>query len=284
MRIPAKRHNLRTPTRLPSIAHSNSPQTHYLYFIQRVTVQKLADLKVPDMTEDIVQEIIDEPLDLPESVLAAQREAEDFADQSDLIAGQTQNIEDAPLLSAPKLLQLSASSLQEKTQSLKARGQQLDLLLLKAESYSHFILENQKRSKIAESKIVSNVTTAIDSVGKRKASPQKESATKRSKGGKRGSPKNDDKKSNEDETNTNLDTSALPISSVMTGFCQPSTLVGGTLMAYQLEGLQWLLSLWENGLSGILAGTHTHIPRLQSYISNRFFFLFDVQMILLCMF
>ena len=24
-------------------------------------------------------------------------------------------------------------------------------------------------------------------------------------------------------------------------------------MPYQLEGLQWLLSLWENGLSGILA-------------------------------
>ena len=73
------------------------------------------------MTEDMVREVVDETLDLPESVLAAQREAEDFADKADLVAGQTQNIEDAPLLSAPKLLQLSASSLQEKTQSLKDR-------------------------------------------------------------------------------------------------------------------------------------------------------------------
>lgn len=34
---------------------------------------------------------------------------------------------------------------------------------------------------------------------------------------------------------------------------QPSNLVGGKLMTYQIEGLQWLLSLWENGLNGILA-------------------------------
>ncbi|CAN0395309.1 unnamed protein product, partial [Discosporangium mesarthrocarpum] len=34
---------------------------------------------------------------------------------------------------------------------------------------------------------------------------------------------------------------------------QPSNLVGGTLKGYQLEGLRWLVTLYENGLSGILA-------------------------------
>jgi hypothetical protein len=34
---------------------------------------------------------------------------------------------------------------------------------------------------------------------------------------------------------------------------QPSTLVGGTLMPYQLAGLQWLVSLYNNKLHGILA-------------------------------
>ena len=53
--------------------------------------------KAAVMTEDMVREVVDESLDLPESVLAAQREAEDFADKADLVAGQTQNIEDAPL-------------------------------------------------------------------------------------------------------------------------------------------------------------------------------------------
>lgn len=36
-------------------------------------------------------------------------------------------------------------------------------------------------------------------------------------------------------------------------FLQPSNLEGGSLMRYQLEGVRWLLSLYENGLSGILA-------------------------------
>jgi ATP-dependent DNA helicase len=34
---------------------------------------------------------------------------------------------------------------------------------------------------------------------------------------------------------------------------QPALISGGTLKAYQLEGLEWLVSLYENGLNGILA-------------------------------
>jgi len=34
---------------------------------------------------------------------------------------------------------------------------------------------------------------------------------------------------------------------------QPSNMIGGKMMGYQLDGLHWLASLWENGLSGILA-------------------------------
>eukprot|EP00181_Compsopogon_caeruleus_P000451 CAMPEP_0184679328 /NCGR_PEP_ID=MMETSP0312-20130426/2163_1 /TAXON_ID=31354 /ORGANISM="Compsopogon coeruleus, Strain SAG 36.94" /LENGTH=961 /DNA_ID=CAMNT_0027128705 /DNA_START=228 /DNA_END=3113 /DNA_ORIENTATION=+ len=34
---------------------------------------------------------------------------------------------------------------------------------------------------------------------------------------------------------------------------QPEMLVGGTLKAYQMEGLQWLISLYNNNLNGILA-------------------------------
>lgn len=35
---------------------------------------------------------------------------------------------------------------------------------------------------------------------------------------------------------------------------QPSILVGGDLKEYQLSGLQWLVSLYNNRLNGILAG------------------------------
>ena len=34
---------------------------------------------------------------------------------------------------------------------------------------------------------------------------------------------------------------------------QPSIITGGKLRAYQLEGLNWIIHLLENGLNGILA-------------------------------
>lgn len=34
---------------------------------------------------------------------------------------------------------------------------------------------------------------------------------------------------------------------------QPKMLIGGTLKNYQLIGLQWLVSLYNNNLNGILA-------------------------------
>ena len=87
---------------------------------------------------------------------------------------------------------------------------QLDQLLLKAESYSHFILENQKRTQALQRS--------------RAESSQHKSST---------------------DTIKDAENSG--------GVQQPPNLVGGKLMEYQVEGLQWLLSLWENGLNGILA-------------------------------
>ena len=45
----------------------------------------------------------------------------------------------------------------------------------------------------------------------------------------------------------------LVMATATNGFMQPKTMVGGTLRGYQLEGVQWLVSLFENGLNGILA-------------------------------
>ena len=35
-------------------------------------------------------------------------------------------------------------------------------------------------------------------------------------------------------------------------FEQPALVTGGTLKSYQLEGVAWIVSLWNNGISGIL--------------------------------
>lgn len=186
-------------------------------------------------------------LQLSESVIAAQLEAEQFAEQADADAlnGSETADESAPLL-APRLLQLPASAIEEKTQGRKAKGQQLDLLLLKAESYSHFILENQRRSKLLEVAKKSSESVTTPAAGKRKTAKSTSSSNKKTKG-----KKDVDKRSAEAEVEAYDNASATSASDA---FHQPTNLVGGTLMPYQLEGLQWLLSLWENGLSGILAG------------------------------
>lgn len=101
----------------------------------------------------------------------------------------------------------------------KRNSKQLDMLLLKAESYSKFILENQRR------------TQALISSKQTFQSPKKKA-----------------KKSEIDSP------SASEAQEIPSGprFRQPGNLIG-ELMPHQLEGLQWLLSLWENGLNGILA-------------------------------
>ncbi len=86
------------------------------------------------------------------------------------------------------------------------QGGQLDMLLLKAESYSNFILENQKRTK----DVLESQKSSLEKVKKRKSSD-----------------------------------CANLISEKNHIFEQPPNLIGGTLLPYQREGLQWLLSLWE---------------------------------------
>lgn len=167
-----------------------------------------------------------EQLELSESILTAQREADEEADRRELEVS-----EDAPLPMVPKLLQLPQADLVQKTKELRATGNQLDLLLLKAESYSHFILENQKRSQIKLSTMkeppleISSTTKKGNS--KRKSKDPSPIPSKKSR------------LDNDEEAGTS--------------FIQPPNMVGGTLLPYQLDGVQWLLSLWENGISGILA-------------------------------
>ena len=125
---------------------------------------------------------------------------------------------------------------------------QLDILLKKAESYSHFILENQKRSTqlLQQSQSKKSSTKDIDTNNSSVNKKSTPSSTRKSK--KRALVDADDSK----EVMENLPGSADK-ENIKSKFHQPANLIGGQLMPYQLEGLQWLLSLWENGLNGILA-------------------------------
>jgi SNF2 family DNA or RNA helicase len=182
---------------------------------------------------------ISEQSTLSESIMAANEEAEAEAirliEESNEEKEKLLSDESESLAPVPKLLQLANSGergmqeLVKKTQDLKSKGEQLDLLLLKAESYSHFIKQNQDLSR-------------------KKIEEEAEAGSKRKSNAKTTSKSTKKQKMNE-EVSKNSSLEPLVDTSI-----QPSNLVGGNLMPYQLEGLKWLLSLWENGLSGILAG------------------------------
>jgi ATP-dependent DNA helicase len=115
---------------------------------------------------------------------------------------------------------------------------QLDFLLSKASEYSNFI---SKDLEDLQNAMTENAIRKEKRSKKRKADP-KASGSKRSK------------KSSGDA----LKTALVKDAKVRTGekpiFVQPPNLGEGCiLMDYQLEGIRWLASLFENGVSGILA-------------------------------
>jgi ATP-dependent DNA helicase len=176
------------------------------------------------------------------SILDAQKEADKVAEElenNNELINETNNITNSNTdVVVPKLLKV------DPTAELKAKGSQLDLLLLKAESYSNFILQNQKITKMNQDKRDQELKK------KRKGSKDNSSSTNNNK----------KSKSNSEEMNKaqeiNIKSSIIMDSTeeiTTSSFKQPPNLTGGKLMGYQLEGLRWLLSLWENGLSGILA-------------------------------
>ena len=187
---------------------------------------------------------------LTAKVLAAQKEADEIADKLDDEAAEEGVVEKGAMesiLLAPKLLSLPQTEVVSKIQDMKHRGAQLDLLLLKAESYSHYISSNQKLTRMDTAGEGAVFSQGAGAGGSKKRRGQAggvgtKSAKKKKRGGiaegvaaAAGSPAPENP-----EEGTVL-------------FKQPHNLVGGTLLPYQLEGVQWLLSLYENGLSGILA-------------------------------
>jgi hypothetical protein len=185
-------------------------------------------------------------------VQEAQKLADAEVDQleAEAEAEGKKNEEENSINVIPRLLQGApdVNQLVAKTQEYKAKGQQLDLLLLKAETYSHFIRENQERSKqkLEQGSHFSAIEEDNDEEDENDAN---NSSKKRKKAGGKGKGKTS--KSAKGATGVPLPSSTEQDPNDT--FRVTKTLVGGSLMSYQKEGLKWLLSLWENGLSGILA-------------------------------
>jgi len=125
----------------------------------------------------------------------------------------------------------------------KQKYLRLTFLLEKTSLYSDFLSQKLNIAKDekeqAEKSIKTNGTsTDTDSAKKRKRNGKSEIDEQDAKPTKKG-------KSSDDSFATT--------SSNGTSYQQPALVTGGTLRNYQLKGVEWLISLYENGLNGILA-------------------------------
>jgi len=85
---------------------------------------------------------------------------------------------------------------------------------------------------------------------------------------------NKENENNENNNNNNISDNASYKDKVAANKKQSSLLTGGTLRKYQVEGVQWLISLYDNGLNGILAdemglGKTIQVIALLAYLKEK---------------
>jgi ATP-dependent DNA helicase len=115
---------------------------------------------------------------------------------------------------------------------------QLDFLLSKASEYSNFISKDLEDLQHA---MAENARRKMEKTEKRKKKGEPSSKKKR-------------KGNAGEKLKTVLEKDAEVRAGSKAIFEQPENLADGCfLMDYQLEGVRWLASLFENGVSGILA-------------------------------
>ncbi|PSN70825.1 SNF2 family helicase/ATPase-like protein PasG [Corynespora cassiicola Philippines] len=176
--------------------------------------------------------------------------------------------------------------LQSGKEILDAKFKQLEFLMNKSKLYANVMLaqmqrqedeekaqdakthgESSKREKNAESAAAESQRRATRGSAANNTKPATEAPTQK-KG--RGRPKKGEKKDAKissffkkeqlqkkaeepsKETDDNVKTGDIGIQDLKSAR-QPKLVTGGTMRSYQLEGLEWLLSLYENGINGILA-------------------------------
>ena len=131
----------------------------------------------------------------------------------------------------------------ERAEQAKRR---LEYLLKQSDIFSHFGNVKQEKARLGlsssaaatSSQLESKSTAAMSSSGENKAIVRKPSGTL-------GEKVNDYQDEEEREEADEHDATFLT--------AQPSTLGGGKMRQYQLEGLNWMIRLQENGVNGILA-------------------------------
>ena len=148
--------------------------------------------------------------------------------------------------------------------STQQRFDRLQKLLGKSKFYSDFLL-NKMKSHEASMELKKQ---AMEARTKKRAEMSQDAEEETKKGGKRGRGKKDNEgprskkikvgdesvatsdqsevAKNRNEHHRKFEGKDIPAN-------QPMLLTGGIMRSYQLEGYEWMATLWENGINGILA-------------------------------
>jgi len=202
--------------------------------------------------EDIFAEVKEEEDDKEDVKAAIQSGllSEDVKKEEERIKAETARMERQEEARKQQLLVKEA-----KEMSTKQRFERLQKLLGKSKFYSQFLLDKMKQEAAKSLK-----DAAKENRTKKRAKELK-TEDEPTKGRKRGRPKVEDEDSpnkkakldasgdvskDRKDPNRKFEGKDIPVN-------QPLLLTGGIMRSYQLEGYEWMATLWENGINGILA-------------------------------
>ncbi|GAO46006.1 hypothetical protein SAICODRAFT_28713 [Saitoella complicata NRRL Y-17804] len=138
------------------------------------------------------------------------------------------------------------------TEEEKKRFQRLQALMDKSKIYTSILAEKLQQRQVE----MSSTTTPAGSVVGTPAPEEAPAPVKKTRGRKKGAKKAKEEKARgvasalaQGEEDSGVNATATPSASAR----QPELVTGGVLKDYQLAGLEWMVSLYENGLNGILA-------------------------------
>jgi len=127
----------------------------------------------------------------------------------------------------------------------------MQVLLEKSSIFTEVLKDQMDRTREKHAAVAA--TTQTRSTKPRQKQPGARHSGRRASGrGKRMRPNSDDEDSSEGDGDEPQKRARVLPNDAKPAFVQPALLTGATLKDYQLEGVAWMVSLWENGISGIL--------------------------------
>jgi ATP-dependent DNA helicase len=133
----------------------------------------------------------------------------------------------------------------------------MQVLLQKSSIFTEAIKDQMDRSREKYAAVAAAAVAAASDTPKRSKKTRQNKRVGRSGRrvsgpGKRMRLDSDDEDHSEEEVEESLKRIKVVSDEPKPAFVQPALVTGAKLRDYQLEGVAWMVSLWENGISGIL--------------------------------